>query len=122
MQMRRQDAREDLSPFLTSDVATALQVSTYSLPAVAGGLAPLLGEARGSVVALDFDAEMSRPDEAVVKICELLDRNVITIGKERFSCPEALIDAQPLGDPQAASAWYHSIRSRGPTSMCASLV
>ncbi len=44
-----------------SDVATALQVSTSSLPAVAGGLAPLLGEARGSVVALDFDATVAWP-------------------------------------------------------------
>lgn len=44
-----------------SDVATALQVSTYSLPAVAGGLAPLLSETRGSVVALDFDASVAWP-------------------------------------------------------------
>jgi enoyl-[acyl-carrier protein] reductase I len=46
-----------------ADVATALQVSTYSLPAVAGGLAPLLAasERGGSVVALDFDAAVAWP-------------------------------------------------------------
>lgn len=44
-----------------SDVATAVQISTYSFPAVAGGLAPLLGEARGSVVGLDFDATVAWP-------------------------------------------------------------
>ena len=44
-----------------ADVAQAMQVSTYSLPAVAGGLAPLLSEARGSVVALDFDASVAWP-------------------------------------------------------------
>lgn len=43
------------------DVATAMQISTYSLPAVAGGLAPLLEQARGSVVALDFDATVAWP-------------------------------------------------------------
>ncbi|MBW3603146.1 MAG: enoyl-ACP reductase FabI [Actinobacteria bacterium] len=43
------------------DVATAMQISTYSLPALAGGLAPLLAEARGSVVALDFDATVAWP-------------------------------------------------------------
>ncbi len=44
-----------------ADVATAMQVSTYSLPAVAGGLAPLLEAGRGSVVALDFDATVAWP-------------------------------------------------------------
>lgn len=44
------------------DVATAFQVSTYSLPAVAGGLAPLLEDAGGSVVALDFDATVAWPN------------------------------------------------------------
>ena len=44
-----------------SDVATAMHISTYSLPAVAGGLAPLLAAGRGSVVALDFDATVAWP-------------------------------------------------------------
>jgi enoyl-[acyl-carrier protein] reductase I len=42
------------------DVATAIQVSTYSFPAIAGGLAPLL-EDGGSVVGLDFDATVAWP-------------------------------------------------------------
>merc|ERR550525_648070 len=40
---------------------------------------------------------MSKPDEDLEKTYELPDGNVITIGKERFRCPEALFDSQPLG-------------------------
>ena len=51
--------------FLTApweDVATALHVSTYSLAALAAGLAPLLRAAgRSSVVGLDFDASVAWP-------------------------------------------------------------
>lgn len=44
------------------DVATALQISTYSFPALAGSLAPLLAKAGGgSVVGLDFDASVAWP-------------------------------------------------------------
>ncbi|GGI06268.1 enoyl-ACP reductase FabI [Egicoccus halophilus] len=44
------------------DVATALQVSTYSYPALANGFADLLGQAGGgSVVGLDFDAQVAWP-------------------------------------------------------------
>jgi actin-related protein len=52
---------------------------------------------RLTYVALDFDAEMQKPDEDLEKTYELPDGNVITVGKERFRCPEALFDAQPLG-------------------------
>merc|ERR1712125_187076 len=52
---------------------------------------------RLTYVALDFEAEMGKPDEDLEKTYELPDGNVITIGKERFRCPEALFDAQPLG-------------------------
>merc|ERR1712226_496133 len=52
---------------------------------------------RLTYVALDFEAEMSKPDEDLEKTYELPDGNVITVGKERFRCPEALFDAQPLG-------------------------
>jgi len=44
------------------DVATAMQISTWSLPAIAGGLAPLLAKGSGSVVALDFDATVAWPN------------------------------------------------------------
>ncbi|MBW3621353.1 MAG: enoyl-ACP reductase FabI, partial [Actinobacteria bacterium] len=44
------------------DVATALQVSTYSLAALGRGFAPLLASAgRGSIVGLDFDASVAWP-------------------------------------------------------------
>jgi actin-related protein len=48
-------------------------------------------------VALDFEAEMSKADEELEKTYQMPDDNVLTIGKERFRCPEALFDAQPLG-------------------------
>jgi len=48
-------------------------------------------------VAIDFEAEMAKPDEDLEKTYELPDGNVITVGKERFRCPEALFDPQPLG-------------------------
>ena len=44
------------------DVATALQISTYSLPALARATAPLLANAGGgSIVGLDFDAQVAWP-------------------------------------------------------------
>ena len=42
------------------DVATAIHVSTYSFPALGGGLAPLM-EDGGSIVGLDFDATVAWP-------------------------------------------------------------
>jgi enoyl ACP reductase len=45
-----------------ADVATALEVSAYSLKALVGALRPLLVKAQGaSVVALDFDARVAWP-------------------------------------------------------------
>jgi meromycolic acid enoyl-[acyl-carrier-protein] reductase len=43
------------------DVATALQVSTYSYPALGGALADLLAVDGGSIVGLDFDAQVAWP-------------------------------------------------------------
>ena len=54
-------------------------------------------KARLTCVALDFEAEMAKPDEDLEKTYELPDGNVITVGKERFRCPEALFNTQPLG-------------------------
>jgi meromycolic acid enoyl-[acyl-carrier-protein] reductase len=42
-------------------VATAVQTSAYSLKALAGGLLPLMKEAGGSIVSLDFDASQAWP-------------------------------------------------------------
>ena len=43
------------------DVATALQVSTYSLKALAVASLPLFGASGGSIVGLDFDARVAWP-------------------------------------------------------------
>ena len=43
------------------DVATAVQVSAYSLKALAVAALPLFGEAGGSIVGLDFDARIAWP-------------------------------------------------------------
>ena len=43
------------------DVSVALHISAYSLKALAGGLHPLLAEAKGSVVGLTFDASVAWP-------------------------------------------------------------
>jgi actin len=48
-------------------------------------------------VALDFEAEMAKPEEDLEKTYAMPDGNIITIGAERFRCPEALFDTQPLG-------------------------
>jgi enoyl-[acyl-carrier protein] reductase I len=42
-------------------VATAVQTSAYSLKALAAGLLPLMKEAGGSIVSLDFDASQAWP-------------------------------------------------------------
>jgi enoyl-[acyl-carrier protein] reductase I len=44
-----------------SDVSTALQVSAYSLKALAGAALPLMKEQGGSIVGLDFDARQAWP-------------------------------------------------------------
>ena len=50
-------------------------------------------------VALDYDAEMTKASEssAVDRTFELPDGNVITVGNERFRCPEALFKPSVLG-------------------------
>merc|ERR1719440_2621579 len=70
---------------------------------------------RLTYVALDFEAEMAKPDEDLEKTYELPDGNVITVGKERFRCPEALFDSQPLGKvlPGLHLATFNSIMKAG---------
>jgi len=50
-------------------------------------------------VALDFDEELAKADESseIEKEYELPDGQVITVGTERFRCPEALFQPSMLG-------------------------
>jgi len=50
-------------------------------------------------IALDYDEELKRADESsdIEKTYELPDGNIITVGNERFRCPEALFQPSFVG-------------------------
>ena len=70
------------------EVAVALQVSAYSLKALAAAIAPLMKEQGGSIVALDFDARQAWPaydwmgvaKAALESCCRYLARDLGPLG------------------------------------------
>eukprot|EP01057_Protomagalhaensia_wolfi_P005670 Protomagalhaensia_wolfi_Nauph_80__5669@NODE_662_length_2155_cov_1275_181947_g492_i0_p1_GENE_NODE_662_length_2155_cov_1275_181947_g492_i0NODE_662_length_2155_cov_1275_181947_g492_i0_p1_ORF_typecomplete_len378_score57_88Actin/PF00022_19/1_4e135MreB_Mbl/PF06723_13/7_5e08Actin_micro/PF17003_5/0_18_NODE_662_length_2155_cov_1275_181947_g492_i08651998 len=59
-------------------------------------------------IALDYDEELKRADESdeVDKTYELPDGNIISVGRERFQCPEALF--QPTFVGKEAQGIHHT--------------
>jgi len=45
---------------------------------------------------LDFEQEMAKENSSLEKKYELPDKDVITIGNERFRCPEALFQVHNI--------------------------
>jgi len=63
-------------------------------------------------VALDYEAEMKRPQSELEMPYELPDGHVITIGNERFRCPESLFQPSFVGKESAGihSTIFQSIQ------------
>jgi len=59
-------------------------------------------------IALDYEEELKRADESsdIEKTYELPDGNIITVGSERFRCPEALFQPSLIG--KEAAGLHHT--------------
>merc|ERR1712190_155375 len=81
-------------------------------------------------IALDFDTEMKAASESSdkEKTYELPDGNIITVGSERFRCPEVLFQPSFVGKEASGihdtSFLHHEVRCRhpkGPLCQCGAL-
>ncbi|XP_020826520.1 actin, cytoplasmic-like [Phascolarctos cinereus] len=84
---------QDLSTYLTK----ILVDKGYSLSTMAEWEMVRTMKEKLCYVALDYIEEMHTPEASLQKEYELPDGRIITMGRERFRCPEALFEPSRLG-------------------------
>lgn len=94
--------RSKFEAFLERSTPSIFQVTScplISLNPLQTKLAQIPGQEKLCYIALDFDSEMKAASESSdkEKTYELPDGNIITVGSERFRCPEVLFQPSFVG-------------------------